>query len=155
MEYTVEVEIDLSLEDVIGLFDNPDHWPKWRDGFVSVEPVPGTPGSEGSVTKLVNRVGGRDTEIVETVESKHLPEEMTCIYEARGFWYGPWNKVTNRFRELSQGKSEWKMECEFCCRGFVKVISCLMSCLMPGMFRKATLNEMTRFKAFAEEAKGI
>ena len=112
-------------------------------------------GSEGSVTKLVNRVGGRDTEIVETVESKHLPEEMTCIYEARGFWFGPWNKVTNRFRELSQGKSEWKMECEFCCRGFVKVISCLMSCLMPGMFRKATLNEMTRFKAFAEEAKGI
>ena len=147
MKYIVTIEIRAPLEDVVRLFDAPDHWPKWRDGFISAEPLRGDLGAEGSQARLVNRVGGRDTVMIETVERKSLPAEMTCTYEAAGFWLGAWNRVTNRFRSLNPERSEWQLESEFRCRGFLKV----MTILMPGMFRDATLNEMKNFKAFVED----
>jgi len=147
MKYSVIVEINAPLEDVLKLFDDPDNWPLWRDGFVSAETLCGIPGTEGSQTKLVNRLGGRDTEMTETVERKNLPDEMTCIYEAPGFWLGAWNRVTNRFRQINPDKSEWQLESEFRCKGLLK----MMSTLMPNMFREATLKEMNNFKAFAEK----
>jgi len=147
MKYTVAVEIDLPLQEVIELFDDPDNWPKWRDGFVSAEPLRGSPGEEESLTKLINRVvGGRNTEMTVRVEHKNLPEEMTCVYVAPGYWFGAWNRVTNRFRELKSNKTEWEFESEFRCTGLLKV----MSILTPGMFRSASLKEMNNFKDFAE-----
>ena len=149
MKYTVAIDIEVPLAEVIKLFDNPDNWPKWRDGFVSAEPVRGSPGQEKSLTKLINRVGGRTIEMTEEVERKNLPEEMTCVYEAPGFWFGAWNRVTNRFRELERDKTQWEFECEFRCRGLLKV----MATLTPGMFRSASLKEMNNFKAFAENER--
>lgn len=146
MKYTVTIEINAPLGDVVSSFDAPDNWPKWRDGFISAEPLQGNLGSEGSKAKLVNRVGGRDTVMIETVERKRLPAEMTCTYEASGFWLGAWNRVTNRFRSLDAKRSEWRLESEFRCRGLLKVISTLM----PSMFRDATFKEMNNFKAFVE-----
>ena len=146
MKYTITVDIELPLFQVIKLFDNPTNWSKWREGFVSYEPLHGDSGEQGSETKLVNKVGGKNTEMIETVESKNLPQELTCIYEASGYWFGAWNKVTNRFRELDPNKTQWEFESEFRCRGLLK----LLSMLMPGMFRKASLTEMNNFKKFAE-----
>lgn len=146
MKYTLSIDIDLPLSKVIELFDNPDNWSKWRDGFVSFEPLNGIPGEEGSETKLINIVGGRKTEMTEKVEVKNLPKEMSCIYEAPGNWVGAWNRVTNRFHELGPKKTQWEFESEFRCRGLLKV----MSFLMPGMFRKASLKEMNSFKRFVE-----
>ena len=147
MKYTVTIGLEAPLGDVVSLFDAPGNWPKWRDGFVSAEPLRGDLGAEGSKTKLVNRVGGRDTVTIETVERKKLPAEMTCTYEAPGFWLGAWNRVTNRFRALGPGKSEWQLDSEFRCRGLLKVLSTLM----PAMFRDATLKETNKFKAFVED----
>lgn len=146
MKYTVAVEIDRPLPEVVTLYDDPGNWPEWRDGFVSAEPLRGRPGEEGSITKLVNRVGGRDTEMTETVERKNLPEEMTCVYQAPGYLFGAWNKTTSRFSELDAGSTEWTFESEFRCTGLLSV----MAFVMPGMFRSATLKEMNSFKAFAE-----
>ena len=149
MNYTLTVDIDLPLSKTIKLFDNPDNWSKWRDGFINFESLNGNPGEEGSETKLINKVGGRETEMTETVEVKNLPEEMTCIYEAPGNWVGAWNRVTNCFRELEPNKTQWQFESEFRCRGLLKVISFLM----PGMFQKASFREMNNFKMFAESRR--
>lgn len=148
MKYTLTIEIDSPLSEVIGLYDNPDNWSKWRDGFVSFEALSGNPGDEGSKTKLVNKIGGGETEMTETVEVKNLPEEMTCTYEAPGNWFGAWNRVTIRFRELEPNKTHWEFDSEFRCKGILKV----MAWLMPGMFKKASFKEMENFKAFAENA---
>ena len=147
MKYTVTIEIEASLEDVIRLFDAPGNWPRWRDGFVSAVPLTGELGAEGSKAKLVNRVGGTDTVMIETVERKDLPAEMICTYEAPGFWLGAWNRVTSRFRSVGPERSEWQLVSEFRCRGLLKV----MSTLMPKMFQNATLAEMKSFKAFVED----
>lgn len=148
MKYTLTIEIDLPLSKVINLFDNPDNWSKWRDGFISYQALIGTVGELGSETRLINKFAGNETEITEKVEVKNLPDELTCVYEASGNWMGAWNKVSNRFRELGPNKTQWEFESEFRCRGLLKV----MSILMPGMFRKASLKEMHNFKTFAENA---
>lgn len=148
MKYTLTIDIDLPLPKVIKLFDNPNNWSKWQNDFVSFKSLIGKPGDEGSKTKLINKVGRSETEMIETVEVKNLPEEMTCIYEADGNWLGAWNKVTNRFYQLEKNKTQWKFESDFKCRGLLK----LMSLLMPNMFKKASLKDMKNFKKFAENA---
>ena len=146
MKYTLTIDIASPLPEVLKLFDDANNWSKWRDGFISFEALKGSPGEEGSETKLVNRVGGRDTEMIEKVEVKNLPQEMTCTYEAPGNWLGAWNRVTNSFEEIGPNLTRWKFESEFRCRGLLKV----MSTLMPSMFQKASLKEMNNFKKFAE-----
>jgi hypothetical protein len=85
MKYILTKDIDLPLPKVIDLFEDPDNWSKWRDGFESLK---GMPGEERSVTTLINLIGHKETEMTETVEVKNLPAEMTCIYEATGWVRG-------------------------------------------------------------------
>lgn len=148
MKYTLTLDMNLPLPQVISLFENPENWSKWRDGFVSYEALEGVPGEQGSITKLINKIGGSEIEMTETVEVMNLPEEMTCIYEAPGNWMGAWNSVTNRFQQISDNKTRWVFESEFKCRGLLKV----MSFIMPSMFEKASFKEMNNFKVFCENA---
>lgn len=146
MEYTVTVQIEAPLGEVIGLFDAPENWPQWREGYVSAEPIHGELGEAGSRVRLVTRVGGRETVMTETVELKNLPDEMVCIYEAPGVFMGAWNRVVHRFRAKDPSTTEWEMYCEFKCRGLLNILSKLM----PNMFRNATLKEMKSFTHFVE-----
>ncbi len=142
MKYTLKVDIALPRAKVVELFDNPDNWPKWQESFVSSTALEGTPGEKGAKTKLIHKFGRRETEMVETIESKNLPEEMTCIYNSPGAW----NRVINRFAEIGPNETRWEFECEFRCTGFVRILAFLM----PGMFQKASLKDMTSFKRFVE-----
>ena len=142
MKYTFQVDIALPRAKVIELFDNPDNWKKWQESFISSEALEGIPGEIGAKTTLIHKFGRREVKMVETIESKNLPEQVTCTYEAPGAW----NRVINRFAELEPNKTRWEFESEFQCTGFLRV----MAFLMPGMFCKASLKDMTRFKRFAE-----
>ena len=143
MKYTLELDIEAPRSRVVELFDNPENWPKWQEGLVSAEPIAGTPRADGSKIKLVQKLATGNTEIIETIESKNLPNEITCIYEAKGAW----NRVENRFLEISPARTHWVFETEFRCTGILK----LLSVIAPGVFRKASWKEMNRFKRFAEE----
>lgn len=147
MKYTLSLNISLPRIKVVELFNNPDNWEKWQESFVCYEPLKGSPGEEGSKTKLFHKIGPSRTEMIETVESNLLPEEMTCIYEAPGFLMGAWNRVTYRFVESGENETKWEFNSEFRCRGILKI----MSLVMPNMFRKASLKDMNNFKIFAEK----
>jgi len=142
MTYTLEVSIARPRANVFELFENPNHWLKWQDSLVRWEALEGTPGHSGARAKLTHQFGRREIEMVETVESKHLPEEMTCIYTAPGAW----NRVTHRFVEMGSHETRWIFDTEFRCTGVLR----LMAFLRPGMFRNASLKDMTSFKTFAE-----
>lgn len=62
---------------------------------------------------------------------------------------GAWNRVINRFTELGRDETRWEFESEFRCTGFLRIVAFLM----PGMFCKASLKDMTHFKKFAESQK--
>lgn len=145
MKYALQVDIALPRAKVIALFDNPNNWKNWQASLISSEALQGTPGQIGAKTKLIHKHGRREIEMVETVESKNLPEQVTCTYEAPGAW----NRVVNRFIELGSDQTRWEFESEFQCSGLLRIAAFLM----PGLFCKASLRDMTSFKRFAESQK--
>ena len=142
MKYSLELEIEAPRSRVVELYDDPENWPKWQESFVRSELIMGADREVGSKTKLVHKIGRRDTEIIETIEAKNLPEEIICTYEAKGTW----NRVVSRFTEVNPERTRWIFESEFRCGGILRI----MSMLMPGMFRKASLKEMRSFKKMAD-----
>ncbi len=144
MKYTTEIEINQPLEKVIDLFDNQDNMMKWMKGLKSFENLSDKPGEVGSKMKMVFKMGKHDIEMVETIKSKNLPNEMAMEYDAKGVW----NAVRNSFVPLSDNKTLYKAEHEFKFQGFMKV----MGFLMPGAFKKQSRKYLEDFKHFAEKS---
>lgn len=143
MKYTTEIEINLPVDKVVELFDNPDNLKKWMKGLQSFEHISGTPGQEGAKSKLFFKMGKRDIEMIETIIKRNLPEEFSGTYEAKGVF----NIVKNSFIPIDDNNTRYVTEQEFQFTGFMK----LMGALMPGAFKKQTHQYMQDFKEFAEQ----
>ena len=142
MRYTVEIEINLPLERVIELFDDPDNLKHWQPGLVSFEPISGEPGQPGAKSKLIYKMGKREVEMVETITVRNLPDEFSGTYEAKGVF----NVVKNFFSPIDSGKTRYVSQQEFQFKGFMK----LFAWLMPGAFKKESRKHLVLFKEFAE-----
>ncbi|NQT61505.1 MAG: SRPBCC family protein [Candidatus Marinimicrobia bacterium] len=142
MKYTVEVDINLPLAQVIKLFDNTDNMYKWMDGLQSFEPLEGTPGEVGAKSKMVFLSGKREIEMIETITVKNLPDEFSGTYDAKGVY----NLVKNRFEARGENQTHYITEQEFQFTGFMKYLAFFM----PGAFKKQSLQHMKAFKKFAE-----
>lgn len=142
MKYEVEVDINLSRDTVIRLFDNSDNMKCWQPELVSFEHLSGKPGEVGAKSKLYYKMGKREIEMIETITCRNLPDEFSGTYEAKGVW----NHVQNYFIEKGEDKTVWRSVNEFKCSGFLKV----MIFFMPGMFKKETCKYLINFKEFAE-----
>ena len=144
MKYTVEIEIDKPLDEVVKLFDNTDNLYKWMDGFQSMEHISGEPGQPGAKSKMQFKMGKRDIEMIETITEKNLPEEFTGTYEAKGVF----NIVKNKFEALPEKRTRYITEQEFKFSGFMKIIGATM----PGSFKKESMKYLQNFKEFAEKS---
>jgi carbon monoxide dehydrogenase subunit G len=142
MKYSNEIEINQPIQRVKELFENPANMSKWQPGFISMEPLSGTPGQAGAKSKLKYKMGKRDVEMIETITLNNLPYEFHGTYEAKGMH----NEQKNFFTETAPGKTKWRSETEFKFSGIMKLIGWLM----PGMFRKQLQKYLDMFKAFAE-----
>ena len=145
MKYTTTVEIDLSRESVVELFDNQENYNKWQESLMSLELLEGEPGQVGTRTRLVHKMGPRKIDMIETVTKREFPDLFVATYEADNGW----NEAINRFSILDEDRTQWTIETEFRFTGAMK----LMASLMPSMFEKETQKVMESFKAFAEENK--
>lgn len=143
MTYSNEIEINLPRERVIALFDNPDNLKKWMPGLVSFEPVSGTPGQPGAVSKLKFQMGKRMMEMTETITVRNLPEEFSGTYEMKNVH----NEVKNKFIETAPDRTKYITESTFNFSGIMKVFGFLMK----GTFIKTSQGYLERFKKFAEE----
>lgn len=144
MKYSTEIEINLPVNKVIELFDNPDNMKYWQPGLESFEYLSGTPGQPGAKSKLKYKMGKREIELIETITVRNLPEEFSGTYEAKGVF----NIVKNKFISLPDGKTKYITEHEFQFSGMMK----LFGFLMPGAFRKESFKLMKQFKEFAEKS---
>tara|TARA_R110001583_G_scaffold16155_1_gene65609 strand:+ start:11284 stop:11718 length:435 start_codon:yes stop_codon:yes gene_type:complete len=142
MKYEVEIDINLSRNKVIELFDNADNMKHWQPGLISFEHLSGEPGQVGAKSKLKYQMGKREIEMIETITVNKLPDEFSGTYEAKGVW----NEVQNYFIEVDENVTKWKSVNEFKCGGFMKV----MAFFMPSMFKKESCKYLKNFKAFAE-----
>ncbi len=142
MKYTVTIEIEKPIDEVVALFDNADNLYAWMEGLESFEHLSGEPGQVGAKSRLKFKMGKRDIEMIETITVRALPDEFTGTYDAEGVF----NIVKNRFEAINPTRTRYISEQEFQFTGFMKIFGWLM----PGAFRKQSMKYLEAFKAFAE-----
>ena len=148
MRYTVQIEVEQPLDDVVRLFVDRANMPYWQEGLLADEPIEGEPGQAGSRSRLRFKMGKREIEMVETIEVRDLPRQFTAFYETKGVR----NRVAMRFEEVSDSTTRLVSDQEFVFEGLMMRI---MGALFGSMFRKQSMKYMTDFKAFAEHGRDV
>lgn len=142
MKYTTTIDIEKPLPEVVALFDNPENYKYWMNGFEGIEYLEGEPGQEGTKAELIFKFKNRSMRMSEEVLVSRLPEEYMVAYEANGAY----NTVKNSFEALDEYSTRYTTAHEFKFSGIMRVIGFLM----PGAFKKQSMRYMTDFKDFAE-----
>ena len=148
MKYTTEITVDLPRGEFMKKFDNAENMKHWQKGLKSYKVLSGPPGQEGSKMELQFQMGKRELVMVETIITNNLPYEFHVTYDAKGAH----NIQKNFFKDLDGQSTLWISESEF---QFSGIFMKLMALLMPGAFKKQTLEYLECFKAFAEENKSV
>lgn len=143
MKYTEEIIINSTIETVIKAFDNEENLFKWMTELKSLDLVKGPAGEPGAKSKMVMVISGRNTEMMETVLSKNLPDDYTALYEMPKIQ----NIISNKFSELQDGRTLYRVETEF---KFEQFILKVISSLFPSIFKKQTQKNLRDFKKFVE-----
>lgn len=158
MKYTVSIEIALPRERVVQLLADPAHYPKWLRGLVLHEPLSGTHGQVGTTSRIVMQIGKQKTEGTETITRREpvdlhaIPREAVVHFDREIVVEGMWSAVRDRFTEAGPNRTLWQSENEY---RFSGLLMRLVGLLMPGAFRKQSLQHMQDFKAFAEQGQDV
>ena len=158
MKYSVKIEINMPLEEVAQLLAEPAHLPKWLRGLVLHEPLSGAHGQAGTRSQVVFQVGQQKIEGIETITRREpadlrvIPKGSTVHFEREIVTEGMWNAVRDRLTETGPNTTLWVSESEY---RFSSWLMRLVGILMPGTFRKQSLQYKQDFKAFAEQGKDV
>lgn len=158
MKYTVTIEIARPREEVAQLLADPAHLPQWLRGLVLHEPLSGVHGQVGTTSRVVMQMGQQQMEATETItrrepaELRGIPKESVVHFEREIVSEGMWSAVRDRLTEASPDTTLWVSENEYRFSGWLMR---LVGLLMPGVFRKQSLQHMQDFKAFAEQGKDV
>lgn len=142
MKYTVEIDINKPIDEIVELFNNTEHYFKWMQGLQSIEPLSGELGAVGSKSVYKFKMDKREIEMTETIIENNLPEAFITSYEAKGVY----NIVSNGFKKIDEQNTKYISKQEFRFKGFMKIIGFLM----PGSFKKQSMTYLKAFKQFAE-----
>ena len=143
MKFKLELPINKPRADVWKAFDNVENMKKWQPTLITFEPVSGTPGQPGAVSKLTYEEGGREFALIETITHREEPNRFDGLYENN---FAD-NVIKNTFIEHDKNQTRWVMETEF---KFKTLLMKIMGPLMKKNFVKRTQRDMERFKEMAE-----
>jgi hypothetical protein len=158
MKYTVSIEIALPREKVVQLLADPEHLPKWLRGLVLHEPLSGVHGQVGTKSRVVMQMGQQKFEGTETITRREpvdlheIPRENIVRFDREIVGKGMWSATRDRLTEASPETTLWVSESEY---RFSGLLMRTVGLLMPGAFRKQSLQHMQDFKAFAEHGKDV
>lgn len=158
MKYTVSIEIAKPREEVALLLADPAHLPKWLRGMVLHEPINGVHGQVGTKSRVVMQMGGQKMEGTETItrreptDLRNIPKGSVVHFERELVTEGMWSIVRDHLTEAGPNTTLWVSESEY---RFSSLLMRLVGFLMPGTFRKQSLQYMQDFKAFAEYGKDV
>jgi len=143
MKFKLEIVINRPGADVWKAFDNVENMKKWQPTLVKFEPVSGTPGQPGAVSKLIYKEGEREFSLIEKITYRDESHSFDGIYE-NDFAD---NVIKNKFIEQGKDKTLWVMETEF---KFKTLLMKIIGPLMKKNFVTRTQRDMQRFKEMAE-----
>ena len=158
MKYTVSIEIALPLERVAQLLADPANIPKWLRGVILHEPLNGLHGQVGTKSRVVMETGQQKFEVIETItrrepaDLRNIPKGSVVHFEREIVGEGMWSAARERLTEASPDTTLWVSENEY---RFSGLLMRLVGLLMPGTFRKQSLQHMQDFKDFAEHGKDV
>ncbi|MEV1001127.1 SRPBCC family protein [Nonomuraea sp. NPDC050202] len=158
MRYTVSIEIALPRERVAQLLADPAHLQKWLRGLVLHEPLSGVHGHVGTKSRVVMQTGKQKVEGTETITRREpadlhkIPKGSVVHFEREIVAGGMWSVARERLTEAGPETTLWVSESEY---RFSGLLMRLVGLLMPGAFRKQSLQHMRDFKAFAEQGKDV
>ena len=158
MKYTVSIEIALPRERTVQLLADPEHTPKWLRGLVLHEPLSGEHGQVGTTSRVVLQMGKQQIECTETITRREpvdlhgIPSGSVVHFDREIVGQGMWSAVRDRLTAAGPEKTLWESESEY---RFGGLLMRLVGLLMPGVFRKQSLQHMEDFKAFAEQGKDV
>ena len=158
MKYTVSIEIALPRERTVQLLADPAQMPKWLRGLVLHEPLNGVHGAVGTKSRVVMQAGKQEIECIETITRREpadlhgIPNGSVVHFEREIVGKGMWNAARERLTEAGPETTLWESESEY---RFSGLLMRLVGLLMPGAFRKQSLQHMQDFKAFVEQGKDV
>jgi hypothetical protein len=143
MKFTIELPIKKSQAEVWKAFDNVENMKKWQPTLVKFEPISGSPGQPGAVSKLTYVEGKREFALIEKITSRAEPQRFDGVY---GNEFAD-NIIRNEFIAVGENETLWKMETEF---RFKTLIMKILGPLMKKNFVTRTEQDMQRFKKMIE-----
>ena len=143
MRYQLELIINKPREKVIELFLDPENLWKWQYSLVSMEHISGEGREVGAKTLQVHKMGKRESEITETITAHNYPDEFSAMYEAGGVR----NLIENFFSEIDDNATKWIFISDF---NQSSLMIRMMTKIMPGMFKKQSVEFTNLFKEFVE-----
>ncbi|WP_144122987.1 SRPBCC family protein [Catellatospora sichuanensis] len=158
MKYTVSIEIALPRERAAQLLADPAHLPMWLRGMVLHEPLNGVHGQLGTKSRVVLQMGQQKIEATETITRREpadlhgIPKDSVVQFDREIVSKGMWSVQRDRLTEAGPDTTLWMSESEY---RFSGLLMRLVGLLMPGTFRKQSLQHMQDFKAFAEQGKDV
>jgi hypothetical protein len=158
MKYTVSIELALPRERAAQLLADPAHLPKWLRGLVLHEPLEGAHGQVGTTSQVVMQMGKQKFEFTETVTRRDpadlhaIPSASVVHFDREIVGDGMWSVVRDRLTAAGPRTTLWESESEYRFRGLMMR---MVGLLMPGAFRKQSLQHMQDFKAFAERGEDV
>ena len=138
MHFEFAYQLGRSRDAVWRAFDNPENLKRWQPTLESFEPVSGTPGQAGAVSRLRYREGKRAVVLSETITLRREPEEFAGTYDSG---MGE-NTVHNRFEVMGPETTLWVVHTDFRFRGIWR----WLSPLFKGAIEKRLREDLGRFK---------
>jgi hypothetical protein len=144
MEFTCTVDVDLPIEKTIELWNNPDNFNHWQDGYESFEHISGAMGTPGAKSRIMYKMRGSSMELIETIQVTNLPEEFTALYEHKHMA----NTMSHHFESLGENQTRWTAKIHYI--KFNAFLPRLLFKIFPNMAKKQTQKWFDQFKVFAE-----
>jgi hypothetical protein len=143
MKFKLELLINESRAEVWNAFDDPEKMKIWQPSLIRFEPVSGTPGQPGAVSKLTYKENDREFSLMETITHRREPECFHGVYD------NPFaeNSIHNVFIEQGDGQTLWVMETDY---KFKTLIMKILGPLLRKNYITRTQKDMERFKEMVE-----
>lgn len=143
MKFKLEFPINKSRSEVWKAFDDPENMKIWQPSLIRFEPVSGTPGQPGAVSKLTYRENEREFTLLETITQRQEPGLFHGVYENQFAE----NSIQNEFIDLGDGQTLWVMETKYT---FKTLIMKILGPLLKKNYVTRTQKDMERFKEMVE-----
>ena len=146
MKFKGSIEINQPKDIVTNHFANPENLKEWQEGFMKIETIKGTPGEDGSISKLFYKMGKREMELTETIIANRLPDTFEAFYHHKHMD----NTMKCTFTALDSNRTLYENEVEYTRINWF--LPKLMAILFPGVYKKQGHKWMVNFKNSVESA---